>query len=171
MASIKEIRRRIRSIGNTQKIFKAMETVAAAKLRRAQQRAQAAHPYAAKISDMLTNLAGAASELENPLFNAREVKKTALVVITADRGLAGAYNTNVIRAAELRLRKEPEGSFALITVGKKGRDYFRRRRWPVLANYADLPADANVAFARRLTEDLTAKVLSGEVDRVEILYT
>src|SRR5436190_15008432 len=133
MADLKEIRRRIRSIGNTQKIFKAMETVAAAKLRRAQMRAQAAHPYAAKISEMLANLAGAASELEHPLFKAREVRHTALVVVTADRGLAGAYNTNVIRAAEQRLRKAAEGSLALVLVGKKARDYFRRRRWPVLA--------------------------------------
>lgn len=171
MSSLKVIRRRIRSITNTQKIFKAMETVAAAKLRRAQQRAQAASPYATKITEMLANLAGAATELEHPLFKAREVKRTALVVVTADRGLCGAYNASLIRAAEHRLREAPEGSLALVLVGKKGRDYFRRRRWPVLKSWPDLPPEASLEFARELTRDLTDRFLGGEVDRVEILYT
>ena len=99
MASLKELRRRIRSVKSTQQITKAMEMVAAAKLRRAQARAIAARPYAAKMTEMLANLSGAAAELENPLFQAREVKTTALVVVTSDRGLAGAYNTNLVRAA------------------------------------------------------------------------
>src|SRR5947207_2766709 len=102
MASLKEIRRRIRSVKSTQQITKAMEMVAAAKLRRAQTRALAARPYATRITHMLGNLAGAASDLEHPLFKAREVKRAALVVVTSDRGLAGAYNANVIRAAERR---------------------------------------------------------------------
>jgi F-type H+-transporting ATPase subunit gamma len=171
MASLKVIRRRIRSIESTQRIFKAMETVAAAKLRRAQARSQAATPYSRKITEMLRNLAGAASDLEHPLFKAREVRKTALVVVTGDRGLCGAYNANLIRAAEERLRAAPAGSLALVTVGKKGRDYFRRRKWPVLAGYADLPAEASIEFARQLTQDLIARFVSGEVDRVEILHT
>src|SRR5437870_7021865 len=130
MASLKELRRRIRSVKSTQQITKAMEMVAAAKLRRAQARALAARPYAAKLSEMLANLSGAAAELQHPLFKARQVNTTALVVITSDRGLAGAYNTNLIRAAELRLRREPPGSIQLVLVGKKGRDYFRRRKYP-----------------------------------------
>src|SRR5215831_8437221 len=105
MASLKDLRRRIRATSNMQQIFKAMEMVSAAKLRRAQARAQAARPYADKITEMLANLAGAASELEHPLFKAREVKRTALVVVTSDGGLAGAYNSNVIRTVEQRLRR------------------------------------------------------------------
>ncbi len=171
MADLKTIRRRIRSITNMQKIFKAMETVAAAKLRRAQARALAARPYADKITEMLANLAGAASELEHPLFQAREVKRTALVIVTSDSGLAGAYNTNVIRTAEQRLRREPAGSLALVVVGKKGRDYFRRRAWPVLASYAELPSDASLDFARDLTQQLIGLYLKGEIDRVELLFT
>jgi F-type H+-transporting ATPase subunit gamma len=171
MASIKTIRRRIRSIENMQKIFKAMETVAAARLRRAQARAQAARPYAVKITEMLAKLSAAASELEHPLFKAREVGKTALVVITGDRGLAGAFNANLIRTAETRLRQAQPDSLALVLVGKKGRDYFRRRRWPVLASHTDLPAEGSLEFARTLTDDLIARFLSGEVDRVEIVYT
>ena len=171
MADLKTIRRRIRSITNTQKIFKAMETVAAAKLRRAQARAHAARPYATKITEVLSNLAGAASELDHPLFTAREVRRTALVVITADRGLCGAYNTNLIRTAEQRLREAPQGSLALVLVGKKGRDYFRRRKWPVLASHVELPPEASIELARALTRDLMARFVSGEVDRVELLFT
>jgi F-type H+-transporting ATPase subunit gamma len=170
MASLKEIRRRIRSIGNTQKIFKAMETVAAAKLRKAQQRALAARPYSAKISEMLGHLSGAAAELEHPLFRVREVRRTALVVVTADRGLCGAYNTNLLRAAEQRLHDAAPETLALVCVGKKGRDYFARRRAPMLASYADLPAEASLEFARDLTGDLIRRFTEGEVDRVEILF-
>src|SRR5689334_19245090 len=107
MPSLKDLRRRIRATKNMQQIFKAMEMVAAARLRRAQARAQAASPYAEKITAMLENLSAAASELEHPLFKAREVKTTALVVVTADRGFAGTYNINVLRAAEQRVRQTP----------------------------------------------------------------
>src|SRR2546425_1079532 len=120
MASLKDLRRRIRATKSMQQIFKAMEMVAAAKLRRAQQRAQASSPYAQKITQMLSNLAGAASDLDHPLFKAREVKTTALVVVSADRGFAGPYNTAIVRAAEQRLRESPKGSVQLVIVGRKG---------------------------------------------------
>jgi F-type H+-transporting ATPase subunit gamma len=169
--NLKDIRRRIRSTKSMQQIFKAMEMVAAAKLRKAQQRAQAASPYSAKISEMLANLSGAASELEHPLFKVREVKRTALVVISADRGFAGTYNTTILRQAEARLREAEPGSVQVVVVGRKGRDYLRRRHYPILAAHTDLPGEASLEFARRLTEDLTARFVSGEVDRVELLYT
>ena len=171
MASLKDLRRRIRATKSMQQIFKAMEMVAAAKLRRAQQRAQSASPYAAKISAMLANLSGAAAELEHPLFKAREVKTTALVVITADRGFAGAYNTAILRVAEQRLKAAPPGSIQCVVVGRKGRDYLRRRGYPVLAAHTDLPGEASLDLARRITNDLTERFVSGQVDRVEILYT
>jgi F-type H+-transporting ATPase subunit gamma len=171
MASLKDLRRRIRSVKSTQQITKAMEMVAAAKLRRAQARALAARPYAAKMTEMLANLASAAAELENPLFQAREVKHTALVVVTSDRGLAGAYNTNLIRAAEVKLRAAAPGTIQLVVIGKKGRDYFKRRKYPVLQIYADVPAEANLEFVRQLTQNLIDHFLAGTVDQVEILYT
>lgn len=171
MASLKDLRRRIRATKSMQQIFKAMEMVAAAKLRRAQARAQAASPYSAKISAMLANLSASASELEHPLFKVREVKVTALVVITADRGFAGAYNTAVLRVAEQRLKAAAPGSVQCVVIGRKGRDYLKRRNYPVLASYADLPGEASLELARTLTNDLTARFLSGEVDRVEVLYT
>src|SRR2546430_194140 len=154
MASLKDLRRRIRATKGMQQIFKAMEMVAAAKLRRAQSRAQAATPYSAKIRSMLAHLIAAADELEHPLFQAREVKVTALVVITADRGFAGAYTPAVLRIVEQRLRAAPPGSLRCIVVGRKGRDYLRRRGYPVLAAHTDLPGEASLALARDLTTDL-----------------
>jgi F-type H+-transporting ATPase subunit gamma len=171
MSTLRALRRRIRSVESTQQITKAMEMVAAAKLRRAQLRAHAARPYAVKITQMLENLAGAASELDHPLFQPREPKTTVLVVVTGDRGLSGAYNTNVIRAAEQRLRQAPAGTLKLMVLGRKGRDYFKRRQWPVIAYHTPLPTEASLEFARERTDDLIARYLSGEVDRVEILYT
>jgi F-type H+-transporting ATPase subunit gamma len=171
MASLKVLRRRIRSIRGLQQIFKAMEMVAAAKLRRAQARALAARPYSKKISEMLANLSGAAGDLDHPLLRAREVKTTALVIVTSDRGFAGAYNANLVRAAEHRLREAAPGSLQLVCVGKRARDYFRRRRYPVLAAYADLPAEASLDFVRTLTKELTDLYVSGQVDRVEVQYT
>src|SRR5262245_52670022 len=171
MASLKDLRRRIRATKSMQQIFKAMEMVAAAKLRRAQTRAQAASPYSAKISAMLANLAGSAAEVEHPLFQQRDVKITALVVITADRGFAGAYNTTILRQAEQKLRVAAPGSIQCVVVGRKGRDYLRRRGYPVLAAHTELPGEASLELARRITADLTERFVSGQVDRVEILYT
>ena len=171
MSSLRALRRRIRSVQNTQQITKAMEMVAAAKLRRAQVRAQSARPYAAKITAMLDHLAGAAAELDHPLFKAREVRRTALVLVTADRGLCGAFNSTLVRAAEHRLRAAEPGSIPLVLVGRKGRDYFRRRRYPVIATHTPVPAEASLEFARTLTADLIARFLAGEVDRVEIMFT
>jgi len=171
MASLKDIRRRIRATKSMQQIFKAMEMVAAAKLRRAQQRAQAASPYSQKITEMLENLAGAASELDHPLFRAREVRTTALVVVTADRGFAGTYNANVLRYAEGRVREAAPGAIQIVALGRKARDFFRRRQIPTLVVHTELPGEASLDFARRLTDDLTEMFVSGRVDRVEVVYT
>ena len=171
MASLKDLRRRIRSTKSMQQIFKAMEMVAAAKLRRAQSRAQAATPYARKITEMLDKLAGAAADLEHPLFKTRPVKNTLLVVITADRGFAGAYNASVLRNAEQRVREAPAGSLHLVVVGRKGRDYFRRRHVPIAAAFTDLPGEASLDLARKLTDDLSERFVSGQADRVELLFT
>ena len=171
MTSLKVLRRRIRSVTSTRQITKAMEMVAAAKLRRAQARALATRPYAIRLTGMLENLAAVAREQELPLFAAREVKQTALVVIGSNRGLCGGFNTNLFRAAEERLRGAAPGSLALVIVGRKGRDFFRRRTWPVLATFADLGDDVGVESARRVTADLLGRFESGAVDKVEILYT
>jgi F-type H+-transporting ATPase subunit gamma len=171
MASLKDLRRRIRSTRSMQQIFKAMEMIAAAKLRRAQSRAQSATPYASKITEVLSSIAGAAAELEHPLFKVRPVKTTVLVVITADRGFAGAYNTNVLRLVEHRVRQAEAGSIQLVVVGRKGRDYFRRRHMPVISVHADLPGEASLDLARKLTTELSELFVSGQADRIEVVFT
>ena len=171
MASLKDLRRRIRSTKSMQQIFKAMEMVAAAKLRRAQGRAQSASPYGEKITEVLSSIAGAAAELEHPLFKVRPVKTTALVVVTADRGFAGTYNISVLRVAEQRVRQSPAGTVQLVVVGRKGRDYFRRRHLPVISVHTDLPGEASLELARTLTTELSELFVKGTVDRVELLYT
>ena len=171
MASLKDLRRRIRSTRSMQQIFKAMEMVAAAKLRRAQGRAQAASPYAKKITEMLSNLAGAAADMEHPLFKVRPVRNTVLVVITADRGFAGTYNINVLRIAEQRVHRAPAGAVQVVVVGRKGRDYFRRRHMPIIAAHTDLPGEASLDLARRLTDELAGQFASGKVDQVDVIYT
>jgi F-type H+-transporting ATPase subunit gamma len=171
MASLKDIRRRIRATKSMQQIFKAMEMVAAAKLRRAQARAQASNPYARKITEMLDNLSGAATELEHPLFKQREVKHLALVVVAADRGFAGTYNSSILRAAEHRVKSEARGFVRLVVVGRKARDYFRRRGFALHAAHTDLPGEASLELARRITDDVSGLFLRGEVDRVELMFT
>ncbi len=171
MSNLRVLRRRIRSVQNIQQITKAMEMVAAAKLRRAQARALSARPYAAKITEMLGNLSGAAGEFSHPLFKARPIRTTALVLITSDRGMCGAYNSTLVRAAEQRLTAAAPGAMRLVLAGRKGRDYFRRRRHPILSIHTPLPAEASLEFARELTRDLIDRFLTGEADRVEIMYT
>src|SRR5919199_1073777 len=128
MANLLDIRRRIKSVKNTQQITKAMKMVSAAKLKRAQERAVAARPFAAKMSEVLTNLASRAGEdFHHPLLDARGDQRYLLVLVTADKGLAGAFNANLIKAAQAFMREHADKQIELMAVGRKGRDFFRRR--------------------------------------------
>jgi F-type H+-transporting ATPase subunit gamma len=185
MASLKVLRRRIRSITSTQQITKAMEMVAAAKLRRAQARAQATRPYAARLTAMLERVAAVARERElaDPVLAAPAAGAegtTLLVVVTSDRGMCGGFNTTLFRVVEERLRTAAPGTLALVVVGRKGRDYGAGRGWPVTASYTDVGTDAGVDFARRVTGDVLGRFRAagaaggsggGGVVRVELLYT
>jgi len=171
MASLRDIRRRIKSVQNTQQITKAMEMVSAAKLRRAQGRLVEARPYAHKLKEMLENLAAFAADANHPLFEKRPVHKRALVVITGDKGLAGSYNANVIRRAEGYMRSEDGAITSLVTVGRKGGDYFRRRSYPRLKHFQEVGDQVNLDKARNLSRDLISLFLNGEVDEIQILGT
>jgi F-type H+-transporting ATPase subunit gamma len=171
VATLRDIKRRIKSVKNTQQITKAMEMVAAAKLRRAQGRAVAARPYARGMEEMLSNLAGTLSAMQHPLTEARPVTRRALLVFASNRGLAGSYNAQIIRFTEQILRG-PEGpSIRLVLVGKKLNDYFRRRSYPVLAMYGDLPDQAQLEVAQRMTRQAIDWFTSGEVDAVDLVYS
>ena len=125
MAQIREIKNRIKSVKNIGQITKAMKMVATARLKKAQQRILGARPYAMRMADVMRNLAAKTGPEVHPLLSVREEGKSALVVITADRGLCGSFNTNILRQAQAYLRERPDT--VLLTVGKKGRDFFKRR--------------------------------------------
>ncbi|MBK6848862.1 MAG: ATP synthase F1 subunit gamma [Proteobacteria bacterium] len=173
MPALKDIRRRIASVKSTQKITRAMKLVAAAKLRRAQGAIVGARPYARKVAEIVAELALRAERTQHPLLADREPQRVLLVVLSADRGLCGAFNTNIIRATEhFREQLSAAGQTAqLVVVGRKGRDYYRYRR-VALEDY--LPGvDTNSAIPR--AEALAALVsdhfISGQVDRVCVVYT
>ena len=133
MATLRDIQRRIRSVQSTQKITRAMKLVAAAKLRRAQERILAARPYAAKMAELVATLVRGLGEDKHPLLVHRDGGRKLYVVIAADKGLAGAFNANVMRRALDTLRTSPDGTASLVAVGRKTRDFFRRREWKIRA--------------------------------------
>lgn len=174
---MRDIKRRISSVRNIQQITKAMELVSATKLRRAQASVLAARPYAQKLEEVLTRLvaanraqAGEKKGFQHPLLKERPVNKVAYVLITADRGLAGAYNSNVIRKAEQTLAAE-EREHALIAVGRKGRDHFHRRGRPLYSEYLFLGDDIDFLRAREISRALTDLYVSGAFDEVNLIYT
>ena len=171
MATLRDIKRRIKSVKNTQQITKAMEMVAAAKLRRAQGRAVAARPYARWMEEMLGNLAATLAQMQHPLTEARPVQKRAVLVFASNRGLAGSYNAQIIRFTEQQLRGAEGGQMRLVLIGKKLNDYFRRRSYPVLQMYPDLPDQAQLEVAQRLTREAIDWFRNGEVDAVDLVYS
>jgi len=174
MANVLDIRRRIRSVKNTQQITRAMKMVAAARLRRAQESVVNARPYADQIMALLRSVAARiehGDEPLHPLLAQRPVKKILLVLITADRGLAGAFNANLIRAAQYYLSSHREQEVVLIAAGRKGRDFFRKRPVGIAAEYTGL-------FARRVVftqaQELAARMIelyaNATVDAVDFIY-
>ena len=172
MATLKTIRKRISSVRNTQQITKAMKMVSAAKLRRAQEAAVAARPYAEKMTELLKNVAARVSSEAHPLLQAREEKKIDLVLFTSDRGLCGGYNANLIRAAEAFIRKNAGQKEVEVTlVGRKGADHFRRRRAAIVDRYINILATPADELAAAVGRKLIARFMNGETDAVYILYS
>ena len=172
MASMRDIRRRIRAVRNTQQITRAMYMVAAAKLKKAEEAARSGRPYARALRAMLARLADSEQARQHPLLAQRPLRRVALVIITGDRGLAGSYNANVIRRAERELRELPPGvEPVLVAVGRKGRDDFRRRGYTFAHEVTGLGEDVDFARARELARWLVDRFLAGEVDEVRLVYT
>lgn len=172
MPSLKTIRKRIVSVKNTRKITRAMKLVAAAKLRRAQDTIIAARPYSAALASVVAELSGVAGKDSHPLFEERDGKRVAIVVITADRGLAGAFNTNVIKAVERFAANElPEGSdVSLRLIGRKANQHFARRNANI-ASYDPAPTSANaLQVAREAANRAIADFVDNKVDRVYLVY-
>jgi F-type H+-transporting ATPase subunit gamma len=170
MATLQDIRRRIRSVQSTQKITRAMKLVSAAKLRRAQDRILGARPYAAKMAELVAALVRGLGEDKHPLLVHRGGGRKLFVVIAADKGLAGAFNSNVLRRAFETLRASGDGTASLIAVGRKTRDFFRRRPWKIRADRIGFLDRLTFEQARALAGELTAAFLDDEVDEVSLVY-
>ena len=175
MANLKTIRDRIKSVKNTKKITEAMRLVAAAKVRRAQEQVIATRPFADALAQVLYGLQTRLrfEDANLPLLRQREVKSVGLLVISGDRGLCGAYNTNVIRRAENRAKElKAEGlDYKFILVGRKATQYFQRREQPIDATYTGLEQIPTAAEASSIADELLSLFLSEGVDRIELVYT
>jgi F-type H+-transporting ATPase subunit gamma len=176
VATLREIRRRVTSVKSTQKITKAMKMVAAAKLRRAQDGLISVRPYARKIQELLRRLVSKVDPSLHPLLKERDVKRVLIVVVSGDRGMCGAFNGNVIKAAidhmnvnYSPLLKEPNG-VSIVTVGKKASDFFSKRRYSILAKHTGIFANLRYGNARTIMQQIVDDYLKGEYDKVEVIY-
>ncbi len=174
MANLKDIRRRIRSVKNMQQITKAMKMVSAAKLRRAQERVTAARPYASTMTRVLENLASRAEGYNHPLLEPRGDENYLVVLVTADKGLCGAFNTNLIKAGSLFVRENAGKNIRMVPVGRRGRDFFRRRSMPFAGEHVNIVGkqlDYEVAagIGREVIDLYTDEELG--IDKVFIIYS
>ena len=170
MATLRDIQRRIRSVQSTQKITRAMKLVAAAKLRRAQERIVAARPYANKMAELLGNLVSGADGDGHPLLEQREGPRRQIVIITADRGLAGAFNSSIIRRAVELIRESSAAELTLVVVGRKARDFFRRRPHTIKRDMIGFWDRLAYSHACELADYFMQQYLDNEVDEVFLLY-
>ena len=174
MPNLLDIRRRLKSVKNTQQITKAMKMVSAAKLKRAQDRVVTARPFANKMTDVLSGLADRTDEdFHHPLLDARGDERYLLVLVTADKGLCGAFNTNLIKAAQAFINENSGKQFEIVAVGRKGRDFFRRRNASVSNEYIGLTGKGRVEFSEALevARDVIKRFTEDEgIDKVFIIY-
>ena len=170
MATLRDIQRRIRSVQSTQKITRAMKLVAAAKLRRAQERVLAARPYASKMTELLGHLAASAGPEAHPLLARRSGPRRLIVVIAADKGLAGAFNSNIIRRSLEFIRESRAPDVTLVLVGRKARDFYHRRQWTITREMVGFWERLAYSHACELADLLMARYLAGEVDEVYLIY-
>jgi F-type H+-transporting ATPase subunit gamma len=170
MPALIDIRRRIRSTKSTQQITKAMKMVSAAKLRRAQEAIFSARPYARKMMEVLNGVATRADPGSHPLLQERGEDKVLLVIVTADKGLAGGFNANIIRAAVQFLEERQAKDLRLDVIGRKARDFFKRRRFAIRTERLGLFQSLQYAAAREIAGQLTKPYVEGEVDQVFLVY-
>ncbi|OPG16723.1 ATP synthase F1 subunit gamma [Ferroacidibacillus organovorans] len=166
----RDIRRRIKSVQNTAQITKAMEMVAAAKLRRVQEAVQLSKPYLQKLQEMLADLAPSVRSVKHPMLAARSVRKTGYLVVTSDRGLAGPYNSNVIRKALQEFRDKDKDTYTVFAVGRKGRDFFRRMNYPLGGEAVGLSDAPTYGLIKPLAEQVIEAYASEQFDELYLVY-
>jgi F-type H+-transporting ATPase subunit gamma len=170
MPSLLDIRRRIRSVKNTQQLTKAMKMVSAAKLRRAQERVMSARPYANQLRSVLGSLAGKLENIEHPLLEVRPEEKILAIIVTADRGLCGGFNSNIIKAGQTFLLENRAKEKKVYTVGRKGRDFFKRRTVNIVNEYVNFFSKLDVAHARDISKEIVDMYTNKDVDAVYLIY-
>jgi F-type H+-transporting ATPase subunit gamma len=174
MANLLDLRRRIKSVKNTQQITKAMKMLSAVNLRRAQERVTNARPFARKMTEVLAELAAHTDEnYHHPLLDRRGDERYLLVLITADKGLAGAFNANLVKAAQAFLREHNGKTVELVAVGRKGRDFFRRREIEIVQEYVGLTGKGRISYeeAAGVASDITRRFIEDEgIDKVFLIY-
>ena len=170
MATLKEIRKRVSSVQNIQQITKAMKMVSAARLRRAQEAALAARPYAEKLEAVLQNLAAQREELAHPFLTERAENNITLIVMTSDRGLCGGFNSSLIREAEAFMRQRSEQKVSLILVGRRAYDHFKRRDVTIAEEHINLYGRLSADLAHDIGRRVGEQFLSGKTDSFYVLY-
>jgi F-type H+-transporting ATPase subunit gamma len=170
MAALLDIRRRIRSVKSTQQITRAMKMVAAARLRHAQDRIFNARPYANEMMSLLSSVAARTSDRCHPLLKERPIQRQLLVLVTADRGLCGGFNTNLVRAAQSYLDEHRDREISIIAVGRKGRDYFIRRQMKVMAEYINIFGRLEFSQSQPIAKRIIELYTEEKVDAVDFIY-
>ncbi len=170
MANLKDIKRRIGSVKNTQQITKAMKLVAAAKLRKAQEAVTAARPYSEKMALVMESLAKRSGDATHPLLQKRDKKNVLIVMMSGDKGLCGPFNTNIIKTSQ-KLIAENEGcDISIISVGKKGVDFFSKRPHPIVEKYLDYGKNISADYAKNMARTITKYFTDEKVDQVYLVY-
>jgi len=175
MANLKEVRNRIGSVNSTQQITKAMKMVSAAKLKRATNAIVELRPYANKLKELLANLSSSLEDGASPFLQQREPTRVLIVAITSNRGLAGAFNANVIKTtnnliAEKYSEQHKAGNVSIVAIGKKSQEYYERRKYNVIGNNNEVYNNLNFTTVSAITESIMDGFLKGKYDRVEIVY-
>ena len=170
MAGVRDIRRRIRSIANMQQITKAMKMVAAAKLRRAQEKVVASRPYAKQLQDVQARLAQAQTDASHPLLEQRPVRKIGYILVTSDRGLCGGFNANLIRLTRGKLEEKRDVNTGLVAVGRRGNDYFNRRKYEIITRFIGLGDNPDYNQARKIANEIISLYTNRELDEVHLVY-
>ncbi|OKP98480.1 ATP synthase F1 subunit gamma [Paenibacillus sp. P46E] len=170
--SMRDIKRQIKSVQNTRQITKAMEMVAASKLRKAQEKAEAARPYSEKLKEVVASIASGSQDATHPMLVSRPVKKTAYLIVTSDRGLAGGYNANILRKVTMLLaeRHKSKDEYALFVIGRKGRDFLRRREYPIVEEVTELSDTPKFADIKSIAYSAVQQFETGVYDELYICY-
>jgi F-type H+-transporting ATPase subunit gamma len=170
MANLKDIRNRINSVKSIQQVTKAMKMVAAAKMRRAQERMEQARPYANRLQDVILSLMPDVDRTLLSLLDVREVKRAAFVIISSDRGLAGSFNTNIIKTAESEIQSYERDQVDLFCIGRKGCDYFRRKDYNIVEEHTDFWNELNFEHSIKIGNGVISHFSNGFVDRIHVIY-